>query len=298
MNHLISNLKIQLYSIEQRQLGIWWNYKNVNSPFTRLYYAPSAQNTWVEYHGKRHMLSPEFFLAAPPYTPVNYHCGHSCTLFGILLTAELVSGIEFFSLNGMNLQCATDEMVPLLFKRLLLLNPGKEVPIADPSNRSYNEKLRQLTERNETFPNRFETDSMLRLLISRFVSDETPLFSKSDSTISSRILKIIEYIDQHLDQPLSLPILAEQVHLNPTYLSNSFTDYLKVRPTTYIKQRRIEKAQRLLLSTNYPMKRIAFEVGIPNEDYFFRIFKNHMHCTPSEYRAHMSPSNNNTPAIF
>ena len=40
LNHLISNLKIQLYSIEQRQLGIWWNYKNVNSPFTRLYYAP------------------------------------------------------------------------------------------------------------------------------------------------------------------------------------------------------------------------------------------------------------------
>ena len=53
----------------------------------------------------------------------------------------------------------------------------------------------------------------------------------------------------------------------------------------YIAGKRMEKAAKLLLETQYPISRIAMEVGYSNFSYFSKTFRDYAGCTPNEYRA-------------
>lgn len=290
-NHLSTNLQVSLYAIEKIEVGTWWNYKRVNSPFTRIFYSENAKKTWLKHNGKQWDIGPGRLLIAPPFTEVDYFCGENCQLYGMIITAELFPGIQLFSMEGIQHKVNTDKLLLPLIDRLLEINPGIEVPTANPFNKAYNDDIRkQVQQRHTSLSKTIESDAILRMILSRFAECDTEelRFPTQNSASNARLLKILDYIGKHLDQPLTLNKLAELVGLNPTYLSNDFAKKLNIRPTSYIKQKRIERAQRLLISTNLPLKQISYEIGIPNTDYFFQIFKKALGCTPSEYRRNYS----------
>jgi two-component system response regulator YesN len=87
-----------------------------------------------------------------------------------------------------------------------------------------------------------------------------------------------------LQRPISLVDMAEVVHLNPTYFSNLFADFMGERPVEYLNRKRIERAQLLLLSTNLPLKEIAAGTGFSEANYFSRVFSKHIGMPPQKYR--------------
>ena len=54
--------------------------------------------------------------------------------------------------------------------------------------------------------------------------------------------------------------------------------------TEYINAKRIELAKDLLRESNETTKYIAIQVGLPNYNYFLRLFKTIVGQTPSAYR--------------
>lgn len=96
--------------------------------------------------------------------------------------------------------------------------------------------------------------------------------------------QILNYIDFHLAEPLSLKELAERFSINPSYLSRLFKKELGKTMTDYINEQRVEKSLMYLTVTGLQIQEVAARVGIVDENYFSRIFKKMKHITPKEYR--------------
>ena len=101
---------------------------------------------------------------------------------------------------------------------------------------------------------------------------------------SPLIQKVINEINLHLDAPLSLKTLAAQCYISPSYLSNVFKQETGQTLTDYISRRRMERAARLLLTTNARVAMVAEEVGILDVNYFTKMFKSATGQTPTAYR--------------
>lgn len=98
------------------------------------------------------------------------------------------------------------------------------------------------------------------------------------------ITLVKDYIAAHLDQELSLTLLAAQVFLNPSYLSRLFRRDTGMTLMGYINSARIEKARELLVSTNMRIAGIAAQVGLESPSYFNQVFRRHCGVSPQEYR--------------
>lgn len=96
--------------------------------------------------------------------------------------------------------------------------------------------------------------------------------------------KVKEYIGAHLDLDLSLNAVADQVSLNPAYLSRMFKSSTGWNYVDYVTSERMNKARELLVATDEHIERIALSVGYYNPAYFTKKFKETFGMTPSELR--------------
>ncbi len=96
--------------------------------------------------------------------------------------------------------------------------------------------------------------------------------------------KVITYISTDLRADLSLKSLSERLSVNASYLSTLFKKEMGMPLTDYVNRQRIELSQRLLLSTDMPIKSVALQCGIPDVYYFSRLFKRIVGTTPKVYR--------------
>lgn len=98
--------------------------------------------------------------------------------------------------------------------------------------------------------------------------------------------KAILYITEHIsDEQLSIPEIANSIHMSESYFRRLFYEVYTVSPVQYINTLRINRAKELIRYTNESFTAIAANVGFSNLYYFSRIFKKKAGCTPSEYRS-------------
>lgn len=101
--------------------------------------------------------------------------------------------------------------------------------------------------------------------------------------------QVIDHIDRHLDQELSIPELAALVRMGRNEFSAAFRHAFGTPPKQYLTQRRVGRAKVLLLRTKLRVKEVAAAVGYDNEFFFYRIFKKYAEVTPDEYRRGRNP---------
>lgn len=78
--------------------------------------------------------------------------------------------------------------------------------------------------------------------------------------------------------------LAKRANQNLDYFSRLFLQYTGERPLAYVQQKRIERAQYLITTTDKTYSEIAEETGFENVPHFSRIFKKVTSLTPGQYR--------------
>ena len=78
--------------------------------------------------------------------------------------------------------------------------------------------------------------------------------------------------------------LSRQLCLGYSNFRRIFKEYTGLAPAQYIRQVRLNRIKELLTNTSLAVKRIAFEMGYENEDYFFTAFRRMTGMTPIEYR--------------
>lgn len=106
----------------------------------------------------------------------------------------------------------------------------------------------------------------------------------STASHSHLINKLLILVDADLALDLSLSALAQQLNVNSSYLSALFKKEMGSTLTEYVSKRRVSYAMFLLETTNLQIQTIAQQCGIPDENYFTRIFKKYVGVTPKEHR--------------
>jgi AraC-like DNA-binding protein len=95
---------------------------------------------------------------------------------------------------------------------------------------------------------------------------------------------VLAYIRENIGQPLSVKDIATHFKLSKGYYCQIFREMTGMTTLEFINRCRIEKAQELILEDRFPLKAIAYQVGINNYNTFIRLFKKHTLCTPGGYK--------------
>lgn len=104
------------------------------------------------------------------------------------------------------------------------------------------------------------------------------------STDDCTIVKLKQYIGEHLNGDLSLATLAELVHFNPSYLSRLFKKETGMNVKDYILEVRVERASLLLMNRSMRIEEIAERIGYQSAHSFSRFFRSMVGVSPHMYR--------------
>ena len=94
----------------------------------------------------------------------------------------------------------------------------------------------------------------------------------------------MDYVKSHYCDNISLEDVANEVHLNRTYISALFKKETGEKFYDYILNYRLKKAAELLTTTNQSVQQVSMSVGISDGAYFSKRFKQQYGRTPLEYR--------------
>ncbi|MDZ4993777.1 response regulator [Clostridium perfringens] len=96
--------------------------------------------------------------------------------------------------------------------------------------------------------------------------------------------KVSKYIDDNMDKMLKLEELASICNLSPGYFSRVFKKETGKTVITYINEKKVEKAKKLLKESKEPIINISLDLGFDDCGYFIRVFKKITGLTPKAFR--------------
>ncbi|HEV2292839.1 MAG TPA: AraC family transcriptional regulator [Tepidisphaeraceae bacterium] len=107
---------------------------------------------------------------------------------------------------------------------------------------------------------------------------------------SPPILKVMEWLNEHLDENISVGDLADVAGLSPSYFRRWFHREVGSSPRDYVTQLRIERAKRLLAESDRSITHIAMDLGYSTSAYFTAVFHGETGTTPSDFRRQLRES--------
>jgi YesN/AraC family two-component response regulator len=95
--------------------------------------------------------------------------------------------------------------------------------------------------------------------------------------------KAKNYIDRFFRNPINLKDVAGYLQVSPSYLSRIFSHESDFSLVEYLTEVRINEAKKILLDGRYIVADVAQMVGYKDSNYFSKIFKCHVGCSPGKY---------------
>ena len=114
---------------------------------------------------------------------------------------------------------------------------------------------------------------------------------KTRKTVSDHnvIGRLVEYLNEHLNEDIPHDALAAKYRMHPGYLSRLFKQEMGETLSEFLLRIKIEKAAELLKSGQYKVGEIASMVGYSASSYFSIMFKKYTGCSPREYSQRIAP---------
>ncbi|MBQ8823372.1 MAG: helix-turn-helix transcriptional regulator [Lachnospiraceae bacterium] len=120
-------------------------------------------------------------------------------------------------------------------------------------------------------------------LLMKAGEDTMPGVQNSKSLL---VKEVLDYIRVNYGEPISLSLLAEQVHVSREYLCRTFRALSGSTPIEFLNRYRIRQSTFLLSQTDKSISEIAQNCGFNHSSYYGKLFFEYMGCTPGEYRKH------------
>jgi len=104
------------------------------------------------------------------------------------------------------------------------------------------------------------------------------------SSNQDEIHRLLSYLDTHYDGELSVEAICRELSIGKTRLYQLCKARLGKTIVQLISERRLEASKELLATTDQSIQFIADTVGIPDSNYFTKVFRKYEGVTPSEFR--------------
>ncbi|WP_248929834.1 AraC family transcriptional regulator [Paenibacillus hamazuiensis] len=263
----LSNAQASLLVADHTKVGPQWRDLDFLPEFNRLYYIRDGEG-WLKIRGKDYYPKPGQLFLLPAGVEQSYS----------------VTGENTFRKYWCHFTVTVGDIH--LFQ-LLTVPAYIEVTDHGRLEAQFEELIRLARSTELTAPLRIK--AVLYDIISMFLEESARQFGGFGHQTAAppgvtKINTILEYIDRHLAEPISVETLSKLVHFHPNYFMHVFKTMLGDSPIHYINKKRVEKARQLLLTTDRPVSEIAENLGLELY-YFSRMFKKWTGMSPSEYRA-------------
>jgi AraC family transcriptional regulator len=100
---------------------------------------------------------------------------------------------------------------------------------------------------------------------------------------SFQLRTVVDFVQSHLDEDMSLVALSEQAHVSPFHFARQFRATVGVAPHQFVLRQRIQKSLRLIKAGRLPLAQIAVESGFHDQPHFTRAFRKVVGTTPAAY---------------
>ena len=150
------------------------------------------------------------------------------------------------------------------------------------------QRFRQLIELNWDEPGeRLLTSSLAHSLLSHTLLSQVGLrqgLRLKGGLAAHQRRHLVDYIEQHLEQPISLGELAGHCALSEYHFARMFRESFGLPPHQYLLARRLARARELLRNSRQPLGEVALACGFASASHFANRFKQALGGTPGEYR--------------
>lgn len=266
-NHLMFNRALH---IELLEIGIIkgdkeWQYRNVSSPFHRLYYIhegeviirdSNADDDPIEYRLK----AGDFYLIRSD-TTMDYYAENPFKKSYVHLQYALYGSTDILA------HC--EAIVKLKLQRSII------------------EDFIRLTQ-DHSFESYLKGKSTLSLILAHVLKEinvqELAIFQKDHP-----YRPLLTYMEQNIDARMSVDEMADYCDQSVSDFSRKFKRYIGGSPKSYLHNLVLNKSRLLLATTDRSVKQIAAELGYSDSLYFSRFFKKYNGISPLQYRKKQMP---------
>ena len=127
----------------------------------------------------------------------------------------------------------------------------------------------------------------LSMMMAQVLSSYSTTTKENDRMIYHNVLRlrpVLEYIDAHYQEKMTVPQLAEYLMVTPDYFTKLFRDSIGKTTVDYVNCVRMNRAMVLLLESDMPIADIATEAGLLSGNYFSKLFRKTLGVPPLTYR--------------
>ena len=98
------------------------------------------------------------------------------------------------------------------------------------------------------------------------------------------IQNTINYIEENLNQKITIQEISEMIYISPYHFSRIFKAITGVSIQEYIRRRRLSESAKMLIETDIKIIEIAFSVSFESQEAFTKSFKHNFGITPMKFR--------------
>ncbi|MDF2722430.1 MAG: hypothetical protein K0Q59_2105 [Paenibacillus sp.] len=128
----------------------------------------------------------------------------------------------------------------------------------------------------------------IRGVSDRPAADENASVEETSERLDIR--QAADYLDENLNQPITLEMLAKECKMSKHYFCRCFKSSYGISPIQYLNKKRLDRARELMLYSSLNITQISAKVGFADVHYFSRIFKKVENVTPQEYMKKRKPN--------
>ena len=130
--------------------------------------------------------------------------------------------------------------------------------------------------------------SLLQILLITLLREQTPAAHKvqPSNSINSEneiVRNALQYIGTHVREKLSVPVVAKNVEVSPSYLTALFHKHLQISPGEYIRRIKLQESKQMIREGSMNFTEIAEALQYSTVHHFSRQFKEKFGITPTEY---------------
>lgn len=138
--------------------------------------------------------------------------------------------------------------------------------------------------RNDQLPHETHLSEQLYSLLIACLSGRSD--PDADLRENEPIYAAIRYIRAHYPEPLTLEDMAQQASMSKYHFSRLFKETCSYSPHEFLILTRLNRAKHLLSTTDFPISRIAREVGYQNATTFSSVFASRVGLSPTQFRSY------------